>query len=1075
MHLKQLDIVGFKSFVEASVTFGPGITALVGPNGTGKSNLVDAMLWALGEQSPKSLRIERMEDTIFNGAASKPPLGMAEVILTLTDLPDEKPDVTISRRLFRDGQSEYEIDKKACRLRDVRDLFFDLGASSKGCTVIEQGKLDALLQSSAQDRRAMIEETAGTIRYKRQRTATMQKIEASRGNLLRLRDLIGELKRQQGTLKRQARAAETYKTIHDEIRTLELSLLKHDYDNHRDHLDGIETQFSLAEEHEATLGTQLAGIAADREHARNRETEASTQLSGAKDTATASRIRLERVLEAVDRQHTLTSMCQTQLEQATTSLTQIESDDRHDTERQHTCQNTLDSVQCNVEAENTALASQESELNHAQEQQRTIYAAIEQLRSKAMNVITAENTEAQSISALEARQQELRLRQEHEKKAHDALTYSSAQMTTQQHELATRVSDVEQHWEQLRTHVREHASILQTLQETHTRLSDEERTTNEQVTALQSRRLALEGVLAEQWSSYGEQGATPSGAGIRGAIAEVLQVPPQYERAIEVALGERLRGVVVDGHPQAQAAIDVLRKQGLSLGTFIPLHPRVLPNGANATLPGIVAVAREIVTTTIEFSPVIDYLLAGVMIVEDLNRALQLWEQKGNHPQDHGSHALLFVTLAGEYVDLGGIVGVGSVPSAMGLLQRQREVKEIKAQLTDARTLAATAHEQCEELATKIQERTRQQQEHEAHAREEEIQLLSVQHDKERTDQELQRFEVDHQRLSQSLEVHRQALASLAHEHAEACQRKKTLTNDGQAIDQLLTQRHQEGLASEASLQATLEQVNNARLAHHTLLSRRDGLQLELTNLEQSARDRKEKKTQLEHEQQRMNEQWRSAKADADQLQISIQALNTETASQDTTVATAQARLEQMTALTRTHDIAHTNTHKALEEMRQKRSALAVNRAEHTTSLDHIGTLLSRTYEISMDALQEQLGDIRIDLEQTRATLSQRRQRRDRLGPINLAAAEESQTLDERLSFLTTEETDLLQSIASLEDIMTQLNATTSQLFQETFQALRKSFNTLFSRLFEGGMADLVLDDPDPITAGVEIVAQPPG
>ncbi|HHZ82526.1 MAG TPA: DUF2813 domain-containing protein, partial [Nitrospirales bacterium] len=320
MHLKQLDIIGFKSFVEASVTFGTGITALVGPNGTGKSNLVDAVLWALGEQSPKSLRVERMEDTIFNGAASKPPLGMAEVSLTLTGLPGDEPDVTISRRLFRDGQSEYAINKKACRLRDVRDLFFDLGASSKGCTVIEQGKLDALLQSSAQERRAMIEETAGTMRYKKQRAATMQKIEASRGNLLRLRDLIGELKRQQGTLKRQARAAETYKTIHDEIRTLELSLLKHDHDSHRDRLDTIETRLALAEEQETEQVTHLSHIGADRERARNRETEAATQLSHAKDAGTAAKIRLERALEAGERQYTLTSMCQAQLQQVATSL-----------------------------------------------------------------------------------------------------------------------------------------------------------------------------------------------------------------------------------------------------------------------------------------------------------------------------------------------------------------------------------------------------------------------------------------------------------------------------------------------------------------------------------------------------------------------------------------------------------------------------------------------------------------------------------------------------------------------------------------------------------------------------------
>ena len=778
MHLKRLDIIGFKSFVEASITFGPGITALVGPNGTGKSNLVDAILWALGEQSQKSLRIERMEDTIFNGAASKAPLGMAEVVLTLTDLPEDQPDVTIARRLFRNGQSEYAINKKICRLRDVRDLFFDLGTSSKGCTIIEQGTLDALLQSSAQDCRAMIEEAAGTMRYKKQRNATMQKIEASQGNLLRFRDLISELKRQQATLKRQAKAAEAYKAIHDEIRTLELSLLKHDHDDHRAHLDVIETQLALATEQEAALTTHVASIDANREYARNREAEAATQLSRAKDAATASNIRLERTLEAVERQHTLTSMCQDQLQHVTASLDQIEHHDHSDEMHQRACYTTLNALQHDVETTEATLASQESDLKDAQEQQRTIHTAIEQLRAKAMDVITAENTEAQSISALEAREQELIIRQERDKNDHETLTRTITGVKEQLHEFTTQVSHAEQRWEQYKKRAHEHGSILQTLQKSNARLTEEERAANEQVTALQSRRAALQGVLTEQWSTYGEQGPKLSGTGIRGTIAEVLQVPPQYERAVEVALGERLRGVVVDGHPQARDAIDILRNQGLSLGTFIPLHPRIHTNGTDpaTTMPGIVASAREVVTTTMEFSPVIDYLLDRVMIVEDLNYALQLWEQSGSQPNNHVSHRPLFVTLTGEYVEAGGIVGVGSAPSAMGLLQRQREVKEIAGQISDANAHAATARSQCEALATRIQEHNRQKLEHEAIAREGEIQLVNAQKDKERIDQERHRLEIDRQRLTQSLEGNQRALASVADELAKARERKEILT-----------------------------------------------------------------------------------------------------------------------------------------------------------------------------------------------------------------------------------------------------------------------------------------------------------
>ena len=771
-------------------------------------------------------------------------------------------------------------------------------------------------------------------------------------------------------------------------------------------------------------------------------------------------------------------MCHTQLQKAATSLTQIENDDLNDNVQQHTCQDTLDNVQHDIEVTKTTLTAQELDLAHAQKQQRTIYTEIEQLRAKAMENITAESTEAQSISAMEARQQEYVIRQERDTREYESLTHTIEKTTERQHELSTQISELEQQWQQHQENTHKHASVLQTVHESNTRLTDEGHATNENVTALQSHLSALQGVLEEQWSSYGEQGPKLSSAGIRGTIAEILQVPPQYERAIEVALGERLRGVVVDGHLQAQEAINLLRTQGLSLGTFIPLHPRLRANENDpvAPLPGIVAIARNVVTTTTEFNPVIDYLLDRVIIVENLNYALELWESSDNHSQNHLSHPMFFVTLAGEYVDAGGIVGVGSVLSSMGLLQRQREVKEIETQLADARTHAETIQNLLAELAEKIQEHTQQQQEHEANARTEEIQLVNLKKDKERTDHELHRSHEDHKRLTQSIETNQHALSSIDQELTNTHNRKETLTHNHQTIDKLLTQLQQEGQASEEVLQTNLERVNNTRLAQHTLLSQRDGLQSDLENLEQATLDRKESKAQLEQEHYRMTEQWNSAQADAAQLENSIHVLNSELESQDTAVATAQANLDQMTAFTRTYNIAYTNTQTALEKVRQKRSELAVSRAEHTTSLDHIATLLSETYEIlTLEILQEQLGDIRIDVEQTRATLSQQRQRRDRLGPINLAAAEEALALDERLSFLTAEENDLIQSISSLEDIMTRLNDTTSRLFQETFHTLRKNFNDIFKRLFEGGMADLVLDDPDPITAGVDIVAQPPG
>src|SRR3989475_7428167 len=243
MYLMRLEMRGFKSFVEAQVSFQPGITAVVGPNGVGKSNILDAFLWVLGEQSTKTLRSERMEDVIFNGTETRKPLGLAEVSLIVSGFADQKleglpglpaqlgecHEVMVTRRLFRNGDSEYLINKTPCRLKDIRSLFLDTRAGSKGHTVIEQGRIEQILNASPQDRRELIEETAGIVRYKKQKAEALRKLEATRQNLLRVRDIVNEVRRQLGALERQARAAEQFQALRQEVRRLELTVLLHDY------------------------------------------------------------------------------------------------------------------------------------------------------------------------------------------------------------------------------------------------------------------------------------------------------------------------------------------------------------------------------------------------------------------------------------------------------------------------------------------------------------------------------------------------------------------------------------------------------------------------------------------------------------------------------------------------------------------------------------------------------------------------------------------------------------------------------------------------------------------------------
>ncbi len=676
MYLKHLELRGFKSFVDARLTFQPGVTAVVGPNGTGKSNILDAVLWVLGEQSTKTLRSERMEDVIFNGTESRQPLGMVEVSLILGDV-ESKPangngngngngdghsepvmlphalgeceEVMVTRRLFRDGVSEYFINKTPCRLKDIRGLLLDTRAGSKGHTVIEQGRIDRVLKATPSERRELIEETAGIVRYKKQKAESLRKLEATSQNLLRVRDIVNEVKRQLGTLERQARAAEQYQKLRQEVRRLELTVLIHDYRellHEREESDRALGDLAL---HESAESATVARLATEVETLHLGVTEGDVALTGLREQAAQAEARLTQAGATIELLAQRAAL--------------------------------LDEQRVRVQAD----------VEHVRGEQRETGILLAELRGRAAS--EQESAKVRLIACRERRRQtEVRL---------TTTKGAGADLADEVACLKSQLAEAEQGL---------------------TRLQEEKAVAVGRQKALQSVNCdAVEGDAASL---------------LKDTVAQVLTAPAEYERAIEAVLGHRLMGRLVEGPVEAVGILHQLAAKGAAGGIFIPKHPRVF--GARSAVmlkgTGVIGPAQDLVTPRKGYEELVAHLLAGVVIVETLEQAVGLWQQMTADRQ------ALLVTLGGEVVAPDGVVIAGPAGTAAGAMARERELKSLAARMKELEKELPAAQKNKEKLGATLAAEAARLEALETEIRSLEMALVGERKDEQSGEQELTRW-----------------------------------------------------------------------------------------------------------------------------------------------------------------------------------------------------------------------------------------------------------------------------------------------------------------------------------------------
>ncbi len=1103
MRLKQLELVGFKSFpTRTLLEFPLGVTGVVGPNGCGKSNIVDAIRWVLGEQSPKHLRGDSMEAVVFNGNDRQAPLGMAEVSLTfenpepssrmtdldreISDLPAQFRDLTevaITRRYYRSGESEYFINKTACRLKDITELFLGTGVGAKAYAIIEQGRVSELINAKPEDRRLFIEEAAGTTLYRSRKLAAERKMERTRENLSRVTDILAEIDRQRRYIERQAKKAEMHRRLSDELRDLELRVVARQVGRLSARLEELAVRRDELRQREAETLTVVQSGEADRAQAEASRAEAEQRLNALRESLAVldserQSLREREALLIGERDERARRRERLAAEIGTARQAQQEMGTRlSSTERER------DEWVESLRRDEEQLDSGERELQAAQAAVAEVEARIEAEKNELVAHVARLAQAHNAMSSLQHRSEDIdrqlgRLRDEDrtlEGRAEEAGRRGAAarELLGQLRErLTSATAEQEQRAEEVRRHAEERRRLDRQLSEFEGQLV-QARSRLETLAQIQSRYEGFErGVRSIMGSASLAAGG--ASAGVLGVVADVIDIPQEYERAAAAVLGERLQYVIVQGEEVGAGAVDRLRREEQGRGSFIPLHPRQYENNA-AQMNGTSKRMLELVRFEESFRSVAEALLGDVVVVPDLTTAVTAWRSNGGR--------VTLVTPEGDVMQPSGVITGGSDrPVEEEILARRREIEVLKARGEETAAQIERlrgAHGEVSRLLEQAEAAVRAVGEG---AHDLAVEIVAAEKDIERIELEIPEYQKRREVLRYEVETLTEEAQTVRDSRVEQQQEVTRLEERSGEIERLAaaTRRQREDTAARAE---TLRgEVTSMKVRVAERRERRQSAVAALESLVGQQRELHGRETTLsadldacEREHGRLEADIQEAvrrQADAERRDGELRAA----------LEGVAVEVEERSQVLRDKIESSTAARERLDELRREIQEVELGHSEARLRREHLATSIHEKYECDVPEWQAP-GDVEADATEREsieageaAEVESLRQRLAKMGDVNAAAIDELRELEERSEFLTKQKDDLERSLADLERTIQKLNRASRTRFAETFARANETFQQVFPRLFRGGEGRLVLtDENNLLETGVDIIVRPPG
>jgi chromosome segregation protein len=1093
MKLKKLEISGFKSFFEkAVIDFPPGITAVVGPNGCGKSNVIDAIRWVMGEQSVKQLRGKSMEDVIFAGTNGKSPLGMAEVSLTLANdngsAPEELREFTeinVTRRLFRSGESAYLLNKQPCRLKDVHNLFIGSGLGSRSYSIIQQGNIGIITEAGPEERRYFVEEAAGVTRYKQHKTEALRKIDATHQNLLRVADIVLEIKRQMGSLKRQAAKAGLFNKYQARAKELDVRLALHHMADFTQRINATETLLQQLRDADLRHSSELKQLDAAVEEIKLARWQKNEAIG-------AQKTRKFEIQRTIDRVENDLKHLRGEIERLTRETTELQGARTALDEKNRGMQAEI----AQGEAEGQALREELTRMRGVLEQERSTQDRLaaeiaemanraESAKSKLMDLVGREaqyrNVHQNASNNRESLKRRLRRADEEEAQTQKRIAEAQERESRADSRLQAVKAEIE--------------SLGGRIAATRTRLDDRSKALGAAVKQAQTLELERTTVRSKyatlkkmednfEWYKDGVKavmkhartGPASGEAGLEGIVAlvaDVIEPSPSAAVAVEAALGESLQYIVVESQQAGTAAIDYLQRHSAGRSGFIPstaLHD-TSPEGVAAPDPSMLLLQH--VTVRPGFETIARALLGNVVLTETLADAVALFNRNGR--------VQTIVTRSGDVVSPRGFLIGGSREAGGGILGKKQELRE--------------AERQAQALEQRLEQVRAELKAIEAEVRMLDVDLQKLIEQKNQAREAEIEAEKAAYKASEDLKALRRQLEIVQLEQEQLMGEASDLDDEIGRTDRALAAitadieaaqgeaaQHTAGVADlTARRQAFDQRVLNLKLEMTSLNAKLENSTHSLKRLRDFQADGLRRLEQLAREIAQKTEKAAEARAQSETHGQSLAGMYREVAELDrdierneTDYAAIDAELKQsderMSAIRDQRD-------KALEQFR----LLELEQAERKLKREHVVRQIEDRYQTAFTELQAGCrpvpeGAEPLDPAALEAELNRFRTKIARIGDVNLGAIKEYQELSERHDFLEAQKADLEKAIDDLHKVIRKINTVSQERFMQTFQAINAKLAEVFPRLFNGGTAELVLTEPEkPLETGVEYMIHPPG
>ncbi len=1081
MYLKSIEVHGFKSFANKIVLdFHNGITGIVGPNGSGKSNVSDAVRWVLGEQSAKQLRGASMQDVIFAGTENRKPLSYAYVAITMDNsdhcLDIDFEEVTVARRVYRSGESEYLINGSPCRLKDVHELFYDTGIGKEGYSIIGQGQIEKILSGRPEERRELFDEAAGIVKYKRRKVTAQKKLEAERENLVRVNDILSELERQVGPLERQSEKAKIYLKKKEELKTYDVNMflmeveridvqmkevlensriaegdladtkaafekIREEYDRMETALEQMEQEISMAREN-LSNSTILKGKLEGQINVLNEQIKAA-EMSDEHFRSRVEEIEKERKEKSLQKETYEQEQAELEKQLADVIISRQKAEEE------------LAKLQEAVKACNDGIESGKAEqlelLQHKAALQANLqkYATLAEqanIRKAQLNQRLLQGKSEESGLDVELQEQESALAAVNEEIS--GLKQSEQELIEQQNNWKRKLSELSRAYEEDTTHYHKAASRLESLKN-----------------------------IAERYDGYGNSirkvmEQKDREKGLLGVVSDLIKVEKKYETAIETALGGSIQNIVTEDEQTAKRMITYLKQNRLGRATFLPLTsvdgkagiktPEALKE------PGVIGLANTLVQNEAKFDGITGYLLGRVVVVDTIDNAIALAKKY--------RHSLSIVTLEGESLRPGGSMTGGAFKNNSNLLGRNREIEDLTAELKDLNdkleehkkrreeilTAQALLNDDLEDIKEKLQEQyirqnTAKLNVERAKQRKEESEnlFMGIQSEAAEMDRQIREVKAQKEQTLQEIEA--------------AEKREEEIAEESRHFQEILDeQMYMAGSVNKTVSEVQMEEANI-----------RQKSEFAATNAERVTAEIEKCDLQVEE----LQTEVASAKEDAEKKKQDIEEIRQTILASDSEYARLENELQEKVTKKEQMSAEHKGFFQKREEISNRMGDLDKEIFRLTSQREKLDEARERQtnymweeYELTLHSAMELRDEVYDNLSELKKQIVQIKEDIRKLGDVNVNAIEEYKEVSERYQFLKTQHDDLVEAEATLVQLIDELDAGMRKQFTEKFAEIQREFDKAFKELFGGGKGTLELvEDEDILESGIRIIAQPPG